>query len=679
MASQSSSVAASNPRKFAEKIALHTQKGAEETAEFKKIMAECAAVTSALRPGGIRPTQPLTNQTPRHLSPNFSSVPRHGSLPNVGMGVQLAARHGGMNSTQDFGANRIHSAAISIHPTTLQQIETSRLPSLSQINLGVSPNINTRRASSGSSGGHVTTCDTQSINRHIMQTTNSSSSNAINQSAGPIRHKSRIDTSPYRAERSDRYSTSSAVVTSVSYHHLSPPETWRRVHSDSAIHTALGNNGLQMAPNSSGAPSPGTNYSESGSQGASPPYSNEGRESFYGNAMDSTEQDVNSHIRYLGLPPKEGAEAKPGSLPDLTHCYVSSASPQENQGEDQASHYSSILSNLRTMQPVPQSNQQTTAAANSSPSSLSPTSNNIRLSDDEVSEILSIPKALLGPQVTGNRDEMVDYSDEGLDNRLNGRMNHDSNEDVLKQFCDSSSDILNSKGVPMDQQRTVIIDQHPPPYLQQFILDGNISCNEQKAEVYTASLLNYRNSHIIPPASSPIHLQGSPLERSTSPIDMRGSPHSPIQPTMGSPHWNIELTATQQQFQRCNMRDTSNYSGPGMYTPNDHQSNSYQQPMEFLSYLTESMKSGHLQGSYNQVQINSPNPQTPSSIPEIVLTDTDTFPRGFDDLELLSPEFRSDLGPLGQLDDTMIRLLAENETAITDPITEDLIVNENHQ
>lgn len=32
------------PRKFAEKIAMHNQKGAEEDAEFRKIMAECAAV-----------------------------------------------------------------------------------------------------------------------------------------------------------------------------------------------------------------------------------------------------------------------------------------------------------------------------------------------------------------------------------------------------------------------------------------------------------------------------------------------------------------------------------------------------------------------------------------------------------------------------------------------------------
>lgn len=35
-----------NPRKFSEKIALHNQKQAEETAEFEKIMREVSNVTS---------------------------------------------------------------------------------------------------------------------------------------------------------------------------------------------------------------------------------------------------------------------------------------------------------------------------------------------------------------------------------------------------------------------------------------------------------------------------------------------------------------------------------------------------------------------------------------------------------------------------------------------------------
>ena len=112
--------------------------------------------------------------------------------------------------------------------------------------------------------------------------TGSSSSINLNQSTGPIRHKSRIDTSPYRAERSERYSTSSAVGTSAGYH-LSPPETWRRVYSDSSIPNAIniGNNGV--APNSSGVPSPATNYSENGSplQGASPPYPSGGKQTLF--------------------------------------------------------------------------------------------------------------------------------------------------------------------------------------------------------------------------------------------------------------------------------------------------------------------------------------------------------------------------------------------------------------
>lgn len=37
---------ASNPRKFSEKIALHTQKQMEETAAFEKIMAEVSHATS---------------------------------------------------------------------------------------------------------------------------------------------------------------------------------------------------------------------------------------------------------------------------------------------------------------------------------------------------------------------------------------------------------------------------------------------------------------------------------------------------------------------------------------------------------------------------------------------------------------------------------------------------------
>jgi CREB-regulated transcription coactivator 1 len=38
----------SNPRKFSEKIALHTQKQAEETAAFRKIMEEVTGATKVI-------------------------------------------------------------------------------------------------------------------------------------------------------------------------------------------------------------------------------------------------------------------------------------------------------------------------------------------------------------------------------------------------------------------------------------------------------------------------------------------------------------------------------------------------------------------------------------------------------------------------------------------------------
>ena len=43
--------------------------------------------------------------------------------------------------------------------------------------------------------------------------------------------------------------------------------------------------------------------------------------------------------------------------------------------------------------------------------------------------------------------------------------------------------------------------------------------------------------------------------------------------------------------------------------------------MDLFGYFPDSIKSeNNQQGSYNQGQVQSPNPQTPSSIPEIILT-----------------------------------------------------------
>lgn len=63
------------PRKFAEKIAMHNQKGAEEEAEFRKIMAECASVKTPgpdpRAPGGHSMPTPM-QQVRVRIQQNFS-------------------------------------------------------------------------------------------------------------------------------------------------------------------------------------------------------------------------------------------------------------------------------------------------------------------------------------------------------------------------------------------------------------------------------------------------------------------------------------------------------------------------------------------------------------------------------------------------------------------------------
>ena len=52
------STSGATPRKFAEKIAMHNQKGAEEEEEFRKIMSECAAVKTGHGANIMQPQPP---------------------------------------------------------------------------------------------------------------------------------------------------------------------------------------------------------------------------------------------------------------------------------------------------------------------------------------------------------------------------------------------------------------------------------------------------------------------------------------------------------------------------------------------------------------------------------------------------------------------------------------------
>ncbi|KAG8232771.1 hypothetical protein J437_LFUL012911 [Ladona fulva] len=65
-----------NPRKFSEKIALHNQKQAEETAAFEKIMREVSDATARVNAPLPLPKQHL------HINQSLGTY-RGGSLPNV--------------------------------------------------------------------------------------------------------------------------------------------------------------------------------------------------------------------------------------------------------------------------------------------------------------------------------------------------------------------------------------------------------------------------------------------------------------------------------------------------------------------------------------------------------------------------------------------------------------------
>ncbi|XP_059081950.1 CREB-regulated transcription coactivator 1-like [Tigriopus californicus] len=340
---------ATNPRKFSEKIALHKQREAEEKKEFEKMMNELKAVkgpspqrtvnsgnmlnqTSSpinmganAGPGGgynMSHHQTTANAHQRHLSPHMpSGVIRHGSLPNVNaaMGLQMPPHIQHVISSEEF-------------PLILN----------SQ-NGGVNATL-------GLSGSHVSVRDT-------VQGT----------STGPIRNRSRMNTSPYG---SDRHSPGG--------YHLSPPDpSWRRVVSDSAIHKSA--NEVGRSPDGSdgggGLLSLVNGGQNSPLRGASPTvlrrvqansqhrlqqqqqqqqqhhHHQMSNSSPSHNQVPSTsmnESDVQSmdHTSNFLLPQdKDGPDKNnPGSLPDLTNFHVN-ASPlsghQAMENEDQGSYSSS--------------------------------------------------------------------------------------------------------------------------------------------------------------------------------------------------------------------------------------------------------------------------------------------------------------------------------------------------
>ncbi|XP_049535023.1 CREB-regulated transcription coactivator 3 isoform X2 [Anopheles darlingi] len=103
-----------NPRKFSEKIALHNQKQAEETAEFERIMREVSDVTSKTDDGTNMPEmkiypQPETVKIKKEITPK-ASTPSHaresrGRTPGGPMRNRQASRN---HDTSPYGNSTVH-------------------------------------------------------------------------------------------------------------------------------------------------------------------------------------------------------------------------------------------------------------------------------------------------------------------------------------------------------------------------------------------------------------------------------------------------------------------------------------------------------------------------------------------------------------------------------------------
>jgi len=198
-----SSSRSTNPRKFAEKIAKLHQKEVEQTMAFEQIMAEVIIATrgttssanqgqqGVIKGGGAAGNTNTVNNMPpttsHHLHVNQSSITsRAESLPNV--------------NHMSVGSSGHQSSGIDLQ---------SALSNLEEMKSG-----------KGGSGGH----------RERRHTTSIHSGGPGHLNPSHRGHEPRSIT--HSSERVRRPSPSSPYSTP----YLSPPDTWRRTNSDSALH-----------------------------------------------------------------------------------------------------------------------------------------------------------------------------------------------------------------------------------------------------------------------------------------------------------------------------------------------------------------------------------------------------------------------------------------------------------
>lgn len=99
---------ASNPRKFSEKIALHTQRQAEETAAFQEVMMDITSTRVSLRDAGGRQALPGLAGFTSPLSPD---------PPRPSVGNRRTGSHGRYKATEC----RVSSAGF-VSVTSLAQL-----------------------------------------------------------------------------------------------------------------------------------------------------------------------------------------------------------------------------------------------------------------------------------------------------------------------------------------------------------------------------------------------------------------------------------------------------------------------------------------------------------------------------------------------------------------------------
>lgn len=269
----------------------------------------------------------------------------------------------------------------------------------------------------------------------------------------------------------------------------------------------------------------------------------------------------------------------------------------------------------------------------------------VRLSDNEISKILQIPVSLVSEGSSG--DIVADTANSAK-----------STNTVSSVVCDNASrNLLHlNKGIAVEQSNSQ----------QNNIMYGTnmqIKTEDGQNLVDISSMSTYRNPQSIQPPPSPV-MQGSPINRSASPIDFVGSPHSPL----AGQH-------ALQQHTAVNYPDAMALAGPNQHfmdLTNEVQKMSV--PIESVFDFINNQQQLDSKNNYQE-----PNPQTPSSIPDIILTADDGSDQAIqrmlgmnNDLELNFLEGDLKEG-LGKLDDNMMRLLSDNGTMdqLADPATEE--------